>query len=806
VAPCSASYDIYFGTNQTAVANATTASPEFKGNTASVNWTISGVASSTTYYWRVDARNGAGVSKGTIWNFTTAVSAYNVTFEARDETNTLVTGASFTVDGGAKELTSKSLSLPQGSHTVAYLNNLACHNFSGTVTPSATFNVTSPMTVTGLYKRSLPSASPAPQDPVNGGSKVKLDTTLVWEPAACYLSYDVYLGTSLTAVQNATTASPEYKGNVAVNSYKPSTLLSYGTTYYWRIDARNAVGTVASAVWQFTTENAPTAQVTFQTRDSLGVTITGVTARLDGTAVGTTPTSLTTLLGLHTANFDNTLACYTFSSLTPAQPMNVTANVTVTGTFTADLPALVIGPSPTVNATGVSINPSLTWSTSTCATSYDIYFGTSQVAVQKATITSSEYKINTTSTNYLPGTLNYATTYYWRIDARNAAGTTKGTVWNFTTQDPPTATITLHAKDGLGNNLAGATARLDGIMVGTTPTAVNNVLFGNHTASFDDTLPCYKYGGLTPAQPMNVTGNITVTGTYALQLPGAVTNPDPANGTETSLMPTLSWTAGSCSTSFDVYLGTDLVAVTNANITSAEFIKNTTNNSFTTDLLSPWQTYYWRVDARNSIGLTKGSVWYFKTRSPIISVDALDDLGNRIHGVPVYLDGLWVGITYGYMPYTASVPAGLHAITFNSFYDCYNYMSIAPPQPMNVIGSTYVAATFWPLTKTQTAYPYFPADGATNILPKQIADGGIIFTLTCGASFFDIYFGDSSAAVQNATKTSPEYQGTYTKTQLPSLTFFVDSLSNGKTYYWRIDTGNIMGTNKGSVWSFTTTP
>lgn len=66
-----ASYNLFLGTDANAVANAGGASPEFKGNTTNTQWSLSGLSATTTYYWRVDPVNGDGVSKGTVWSFTT---------------------------------------------------------------------------------------------------------------------------------------------------------------------------------------------------------------------------------------------------------------------------------------------------------------------------------------------------------------------------------------------------------------------------------------------------------------------------------------------------------------------------------------------------------------------------------------------------------------------------------------------------------------------------------------------------------------------------------------------------------------
>lgn len=67
------SYDVYFGTNQTDVATATNASPEFMGNQSTSTYDPAGNLNFlTVYYWRVDSVNGIGTTAGDVWGFTTA--------------------------------------------------------------------------------------------------------------------------------------------------------------------------------------------------------------------------------------------------------------------------------------------------------------------------------------------------------------------------------------------------------------------------------------------------------------------------------------------------------------------------------------------------------------------------------------------------------------------------------------------------------------------------------------------------------------------------------------------------------------
>jgi hypothetical protein len=72
-----ASHEVYFGTDEEAVRNATQASPEFKGTKALGNETYNPgkLEWDTTYYWRIDEINPANPDSpwvGNIWSFTTA--------------------------------------------------------------------------------------------------------------------------------------------------------------------------------------------------------------------------------------------------------------------------------------------------------------------------------------------------------------------------------------------------------------------------------------------------------------------------------------------------------------------------------------------------------------------------------------------------------------------------------------------------------------------------------------------------------------------------------------------------------------
>ena len=66
----------------------------------------------------------------------------------------------------------------------------------------------------------------------------------------------------------------------------------------------------------------------------------------------------------------------------------------------------------------------LDWEDSVGATSYDIYFGTTNPP---------PFLINKTPSSHDPGTLNNGKIYYWQIISKNSGGNTAGAIWSFTT-------------------------------------------------------------------------------------------------------------------------------------------------------------------------------------------------------------------------------------------------------------------------------------------------------------------------------------------------------------------------------------
>ena len=94
--------------------------------------------------------------------------------------------------------------------------------------------------------------------PADKATEVRREAVLSWKPADSAKTHDVYFGTSLQSVTNAsrTAASGVLVSQAQdANTYDPPGSLALGQTYYWRIDEVEASATINKGnVWSFTTE------------------------------------------------------------------------------------------------------------------------------------------------------------------------------------------------------------------------------------------------------------------------------------------------------------------------------------------------------------------------------------------------------------------------------------------------------------------------------------------------------------------------------------------------------------------------
>ncbi len=118
----------------------------------------------------------------------------------------------------------------------------------------------------------------------------------------------------------------------------------------------------------------------------------------------------------------------------------IPARTVITGGYLQPFESLQAwGPKPANHATDVRRDPTFSWVSGMYAAMHDVYFGTDFQAVSSAGRDNDPLGVlvsrNQTANTYNPGTLNFNTTYYWRVDEVNDVHPDKlwkGNVWSFT--------------------------------------------------------------------------------------------------------------------------------------------------------------------------------------------------------------------------------------------------------------------------------------------------------------------------------------------------------------------------------------
>ncbi|MEN6386476.1 MAG: pectinesterase family protein [Phycisphaerales bacterium] len=245
-------------------------------------------------------------------------------------------------------------------------------------------------------------------------------------------------------------------------------------------------------------------------------------------------------------------------------------------------------PHPENGQTEIS-SATLTWSQGADVVSHMVYFGTANPPPFVAEVTESSYTINQFVTP--------ATTYYWRVDEKNSAGTTTGTVWNFVTSptldaaqpspNPMQWSVEPHALSISSITMTAVTA----IDASPVEYKFTNVTDGNHNSQWQDS-PVYTDTGLdnnkmyyykVMARDKSMNHNAT---DYSLQA-GDTTDQYECTSAITSDL------SGDCQTNFE-----DFAFFADAWLLPRNYIEKITNGSFDSEL-SPWSL----VDAASPYGI-----------------------------------------------------------------------------------------------------------------------------------------------------------------------------------------------------------
>ncbi|MHC4431965.1 MAG: LamG domain-containing protein [Planctomycetota bacterium] len=322
---------------------------------------------------------------------------------------------------------------------------------------------------------------------------------------------------------------------------------------------------------------------------------------------------------------------------------------------------IALGPDPRDGTIIEQTWITLGWMPGDFAVSHDVYFGDAFDAVNNpgAPGATPEFRANQIDTYFIVGFPGFpypdglvpGTTYYWRIDEVNEAEPNspwKGDIWSFSIPpktayrpDPPDGAqfvdmnATLSWAPGFG-------AKLHTVHVGTSFEDVNDAAGGAPQG-----ITTYSPGPLESEKVYywrvdefdaveTHKGDI-----WSFTTPGAVGNPQPANGAaDVQMTATLSWTTADNAISHELYFGTDKDAVSNASTTWPEYIgpRKLGSENYEPGRLAWDCAYYWRVDEVYSVETIRGPVWGFATADFILvddfesynDIDPPDPNSNRV--------------------------------------------------------------------------------------------------------------------------------------------------------------------------------
>jgi uncharacterized repeat protein (TIGR02543 family) len=531
---------------------------------ASASKGLSSLTNNTVYYWHVNAKNAGGTSAwSTASSFTTIAAApgapvlsapaNNATGIAVSPTVTwnTVTGAvtyrvqvstvsdfSTGIVADDSTLTAASKALSSLTNNTLYYWRVNAKNAGGTSAWSTAFSFTTIVAAPG---------APVLSAPANNATGVAVSQAVSWGAVTGAATYRVQVSTavdfSIGIVVDDSTLTTASK---ALNS------LTNNTMYYWRVNAKNAGGTSAwSAAFNFTTIVAtsgvpsPLSPANSATGVPVNPTLTWSTVTGAATYRVQVSTAADFSTGIVVDDSTLTTASKALNSLTnntvyywrvDAKNAGGTSAWSTSSSFTTIVaaPGVPALSAPANNATGIAVSPTVTWNAVTGAATYRVQVSTASdfstgIVVDDSTLTAASKAV---------GTLSNGTKYYWRVNAKNAGGTSTWASFSFTTIVKFSLSTT--ATNGTVTPNPAGSPYDSGTVVALTPVANPGYRFTGWSGDLAGTA---SPGSITMNSAKNVTANFAIV-TYALTISatnGSVTkSPNSAlydSGTVVTLTP-----------------------------------------------------------------------------------------------------------------------------------------------------------------------------------------------------------------------------------------------------------------------------
>jgi hypothetical protein len=437
-------------------------------------------------------------------------------------------------------------------------------------------------------------------------------------------------------------------------------------------------------------------------------------------------------------------------------------------------------PAPADGWRGLPTDVNLAWSPGCDANSHNVYFGTSESAVQNGT--GGTFQGNQEETTFDPGALLPSTDYYWRIDEVNEAEATtwSGEVWTFKTGSGTQEMLLHYSFDGVDGSP----------LPPSLPDDTASETFTKWVDSVNEPASAVDYG------PSSIWGTVD-SGTSADFVPNAgLWRGGMAVGTDLLILDGYQYT-------IECWINPDVIAGETEDRRDPG-IKLVTMDGADDD----GDDCIWALElsvAAGAIFVHRGGefqrqgMFVYSGRGTIKAgewshVAGVFDLSDA-NSMKIYVDGQLKGSSArprANPPDTNSLPVsiGFQRQDNGSYYEgmmdelrIHNY-ALDPSQFALVPGPDWARAPD-------------PADKERRVDPN--AD--LSWTAGDSADSHDVYFGTDRDDVTNATTSSDEYQGDQL---VGDVNFDPGPMEYGTTYYWRIDEQGAGGPWTGMVWKFRT--
>ncbi len=409
----------------------------------------------------------------------------------------------------------------------------------------------------------------------------------------------------------------------------------------------------------------------------------------------------------------------------------------------------------------------VTWQASNRASEYKFYMGTSSTDVSTliSTCELSSRRCELTG-------LNAGTTYYFKVEAINIAGTQVikniGSALSVGTFDITSSSVADGAMNISWSSSAGATSY--------------NIIYGTSAGSYSQTrtnvTSPYSLTGLNNGVTyyakviaVNASNGYLMSDTEASGSPfGAPTAPSDLSVTSSPTQIDLEWNSVPGATSYKIFKGT-----TSGNLT--EITPSVTTNSFTDTSVAPGQTYFYSVKANNG---------YDSAATSEVSTKVIASFSNTsvvVGPAAQQLTVTWPAVTgadtydvyFGTNPFslTTSVTSATSPLILSGLVG-------SSPYYVQVIAKNAVGSTSSQVSSSLPSATPIATLTAPTGLSASAAPGSVTlnWTAVSGASSYQILKGTSSGSL--TALPTPEATTSFTDT----------SVTNGTTYYYAVKAYN----------------